>query len=459
MDSANGKLRLRATEFVVDADDPFANDRLNRQPDVKSFCEVVRSAGERGAIILLDGEWGSGKTAFVTMAAAHLKIQGVRVAEFNAWRQGYTEMPLADLVAAISKQVDRSKIAAVKKAAGNALVHFSKVTSRGIVDPDAMRDSKLDMLEEWNSIEKAVGEFRNQLQLTASSDDDPLVVIIDELDRCSPDYAIDVLKTVRHLFDVPSVVVVLALNLEELCHTVQSIFGPKFTAHRYLRRFADQYVLLTKPDEQHLSEFLEHTLEMAGLHSRVSAVRSGSGTNTAAGRVLRLAIDATECNIRDLEQAIYRTVVPLASTRSDQMPYPSRIPPASVVAALTVLQVIAPDAYARIVKGEDEDGFGAISAINRVFGKPVEDSFSEWQWTPRGQLESILIAGMGADFRGLVKDISENISRKYQEATQCSDDLATMMGNHIVNLDLGVFSWVRRLVCYRDFRPFTGDNM
>lgn len=127
------------------------------------------------------------------------------------------------------------------------------------------------------------------------------------------------------------------------------------------------------------------------------------------------------------------------------------------MAALTVLQVIAPDAYARIVKGEDEDGFGAISAINRVFGKPAEDSFSEWQWTPRGQLESILIAGMAADFRGLVKDISENISRKYQEATQCSDDLATIMGNHIVNLDLGVFNWVRRLVCYRDFRPFTTE--
>ncbi|WP_419926409.1 KAP family P-loop NTPase fold protein [Candidatus Poriferisocius sp.] len=454
-----GDLQLRAPEFVVDADDPFANDRLNRQHDIKSFCDVIQNAGEHGAIILLDGQWGSGKTAFVKMATAHLQTQDPRVAEFNAWKQSHTEIPLADLVAAISTQIDKSKMKAVKKAAGNALVHVSKMASRGIVDVDAMKISKPEIIDQWEEIEKAVGEFRTQLQLAASSDNGPLVVIIDELDRCRPDYALKVLETVRHLFDVPGVVVVLAANLKELCHTVQSIYGPNFTADRYLRRFADQYVLLTKPDEQHLSEFLEHTLEIAGLHTRISAANSPMGTDADAGKVLQLAIEATGCSIRDLEQAIFRAVAPIASVEPGFHPRPSAPQPTLMIAALTTLQVIAPDAYRGIVDGDDDDGFAAIAAICKVLGKPYEDNINDWPFTPRGQLESILIAGMSTASSGKVAEISENISRDYQKATQCSDELAATMGSRIIGIDLRTFNWVRRLVCFRDYKPSTGEQI
>ncbi len=453
------ELQLRAPEFVVDADDPFANDRLNRQEDVKSFCNVIQDAGKHGAIILLDGQWGSGKTAFVKMAAAHLRTQGVRVADFNAWKQGYTETPLADLVAVISRQIDKSKMYAVKKAAGNALLHISKMASRGIVDVDAMKNPKPEIIDQWEETEKAVGEFKTQLQLAASSDNGPLVVIIDELDRCRPDYALKVLETVRHLFDVPGVVVVLAANLEELCHTVQSIYGPNFTADRYLRRFADQYVLLTKPDEQNLSEFLEHTLEMAGLHTHISAANSPMGTDADAGRVLQLAIEATGCSIRDLEQAIFRTVAPIASVEPGFHPRPSAPQPTLMIAALTTLQVIAPDAFRGIVSGDDEDGFAAISTVCEVLGKPDEVEIDNWPYTPRGQLESILIAGMSAGFQGQAVDKSENISQKYQETTQCGDELAEIMGNRIVKIDLRMFGWVRRLVCFRDFKPSVDEQI
>ena len=459
MEPANSELRLRAPEFVVEANDPFANDRLNRQEDVKSFCNVILSAGEHGAIILLDGQWGSGKTSFVKMAAAHLQTQDVRVVEFNAWKQGHTEMPLADLVAAISKQVGHSKMDAVKKTAGNALVHLSKVASRGIMDIDAMKSLKPEIINQWEKTEKAVGEFKTQLQLAASSDNDPLVVIIDELDRCRPDYALKVLETVRHLFDVPGVVVVLAANLEELCHTVQSIYGPNFTADRYLRRFADQYVLLTKPDEQNLSEFLEHTLEMAGLHTRISAANSPMGTDADAGRVLQLAIEATGCSIRDLEQAIFRTVAPIASVEPGFHPRPSAPQPTLMIAALTTLQVIAPDAYRGIVDGDDDDGFAAIAAICKVLSKPDEDNINGWPFTPRGQLESILIAGMRADSQGRIKDNSRILSQQYQAATQCGDELAETMGNRIVEIDLRMFDRVCRLVCFRDYKPSTGEQI
>ncbi|MDE0238445.1 MAG: P-loop NTPase fold protein [bacterium] len=453
MDTTNKALRLRPSEFVADTEDPFANDRLNRQQDVKSFCDVTTSAGEHGAIILLDSEWGSGKTAFVTMAAAHLRTQDVQVAEFNAWKQGHTEIPLADLVAAISKQIDGSKMEAVKKAAGNALAHFAKVASRGALDVDALKSPAPEIIDRWLDIEEGVHEFKTQLQIAAPSEHNPLVIIIDELDRCRPDYALKVMETVRHLFDVPGVVVVLAANLKELCHTVRSIFGPSFTADRYLRRFSDQHVLLTKPDEKHLFEFLEHTLETAGLHTRISASESRRGIDTSAGRVLQLAIDAEGCSVRDLEQAIFRTVAPLASVAPGHQPRSSAPEPTLMIAALTTLQVIAPDAYRSIMSGDDYDGFAAVAAIYKVLGKPIEAETANWPYTPRGLVESILIAGMATSLGSSAVNTRENIARKYQDATQCSDELAEIMSSRIIGADLRNFEWVRRLVCFWEYKP------
>ena len=50
-----------------------------------------------------------------------------------------------------------------------------------------------------------------------------VVVCVDELDRCRPDYALSLLEVTRHLFDVPGVVVLLVINRSELAHSVKSI--------------------------------------------------------------------------------------------------------------------------------------------------------------------------------------------------------------------------------------------
>ena len=75
----------------------------------------------------------------------------------------------------------------------------------------------------------------------------PLIVMIDELDRCRPSFAVEFLETTKHLFAVDQVVFVLAVNRKELAHAVKALYGNDFDADRYLRRFFDIDFRLPEP--------------------------------------------------------------------------------------------------------------------------------------------------------------------------------------------------------------------
>ena len=65
----------------------------------------------------------------------------------------------------------------------------------------------------------------------------PLVVIVDELDRCRPDYAIKLLEEIKHFFDVPGIAFVIAIHSDQLSAAINAIYEPEFDSSDYLRRF------------------------------------------------------------------------------------------------------------------------------------------------------------------------------------------------------------------------------
>ena len=138
-------MRLHPPEFEADPKDPFANDRLSRQKQVEGFCRMLLGI-EGHAAVLLDGTWGSGKTAFARMSAAYLRSQEVSVVEFNAWQQAHTDNPLVDSVAAISTQVGgdtkRKIVDAATKIGAQAVTAAIKVVTSGVVDLSELQVDK-----------------------------------------------------------------------------------------------------------------------------------------------------------------------------------------------------------------------------------------------------------------------------------------------------------------------------
>ena len=96
----------------------------------------------------------------------------------------------------------------------------------------------------------------------------PLVFIIDELDRCRPTFAIELLERVKHIFDVPNMVFVFGINRDELCSSLQSVYG-EIDADVYLRRFFDMEFTLAAVGSD---DFCRHLMDRFGLRECFAAL-------------------------------------------------------------------------------------------------------------------------------------------------------------------------------------------
>ena len=355
-------MRLNPNDFHATAEDPFQNDRLNREPQVNGLCNIIEAV-EGHAVVSIEGSWGSGKTAFVKMCSAQLAQESVSVVDFNAWQESYTNTPLVDLVSAIS--VTLGSKGGLKSKLILTAWHFANVASKGLIDRDALESGESTTFDAWAEANEKVRTFQDELSKLVPSDKDDvpakLVVIIDELDRSRPDYALQLIETVRHLFAVEGVVVLLAINREELCHSIQSLFGNDFGADRYLRRFVDVTFTLPPPSKEDLSNFTENLLADLSL---ASSFLMGRSREDYGSLMLQKVATAVRHNLRDLQQAIHLAAIAMESklVRSEAIEVEAT---RQKMLALIMLRILDKAAYLNLAYG-DGDAFAAVAAMNRA---------------------------------------------------------------------------------------------
>ena len=120
----------------------------------------------------------------------------------------------------------------------------SKMVEHLIKDHDAKSDAIASLklsVEQW--VSAVVGLQQKQ---------SPAFIFIDELDRCRPSYAVEMLETIKHIFDIPGVVFVVATDTEQLQHTIKAIYGEGFDARTYLGRFFNSRYTLKSPSFEKL---------------------------------------------------------------------------------------------------------------------------------------------------------------------------------------------------------------
>lgn len=95
--------------------------------------------------------------------------------------------------------------------------------------------------------------FEDYLDEAITDKNSRLLVLIDELDRCKPTYAVQLLERIKHYLSNDRITFVFSLNEKELQHTINAIYGDQFSGYRYLDRFFDVQFSFPSPN---MSRFL-----------------------------------------------------------------------------------------------------------------------------------------------------------------------------------------------------------
>ena len=347
-------MSFRPPELVIDPDDPFKKDTLSRKSQAEALCGVIET-DERPLVVAVDGKFGSGKSTFLAMCAAHLRQearlqqQQEAVAEFNAWQHSHTKNPLIDLISALGQEVPQSsRLKAV--AAGIGWGVASAVT-RGAINRQNFQEGDAESLFElWHHVEKHRQAFHAELEQVVQATDDRLVIFVDELDRCMPQQALDYLNIIRHLFDVPGVAVVIGVNQDELAHRVRQLYGERCNADLYLRRFWDFTMPLREPTSKQLTAFLNGVFRGAEVSDRLNAA---DGNDTDA--FWKLLVKQSGMSLRDIQQTVHHFTRVLANApvrdRSASYPFGAGAMYELVLAAFA-LRSIDRDAYGKLISNE-----------------------------------------------------------------------------------------------------------
>jgi hypothetical protein len=276
------KLNLRRGDAPIDSQDPFKGDLFDRKPLAERLVNFLRKT-EGPFTMALTGPYGSGKTYFLLRCKLLLEQSGVHSVLINAWETDFSSEPLAPIISELSQRFsdqlkpedrrwDKAKSLAGKVAAASIPIGV-KLFTAGILEAqdftgssaiaDVAQKMAEKQFEQFAAAKKSIDGLKKELtRLTTkirerdlksekseedAQHDPPVVVIIDELDRCRPAYAIELLEVLKHFFDVPGIIFILGIDREQLVSAAKAVFGTGLDADGYLRRFIDLECSLPQP--------------------------------------------------------------------------------------------------------------------------------------------------------------------------------------------------------------------
>lgn len=400
-------MKFRIAEIEVPANEPFKYDALERKPVVEFLRDLIKQI-EGPFVLALDSPWGTGKTTVVRMLRRSLEIDGFQCVYFNAWKDDYVTDPLIPMVSAIDElKADddsanksfRSSMAVVKKAVGpiakRALKAAIKMGTMGVLDvdeaieeatADTASEAADDLIDAFQKEKASLEQFRNALEkavgkLSENDPPRPLIFFIDELDRCRPSYAIELLERVKHLFDVANMVFVLSIDKKQLEAITAAVYGERIDAPEYLRRFIDLEFALPA---LHTKSYTRVLIERFGFNEFFDARkqhRTLAYDHDHFVETFTLLAGMFDLSLRARERCLSRLAVVLTQTITDHYLDPI------VLSLLLVLRAKRPDLYSGLISGV----IAPQDLMKTLREMPKAREFAEYRFS--STLEAYLIVG------------------------------------------------------------------
>lgn len=374
----------------------FDGDLLGRVKAGKAISSLLERI-EDPLVIALDGQWGTGKTHFLKRWVGAHQIQNSGTATtvyFDAFANDYLSDPLVALVGALSDRMPdskRSKLKRVQTAAGKFIKPLARIglaaatfgatealNDLGDAIATSVEDEAANGLDAFWKREEgrraAMAEFKAALASLMRSDGggehtaSPLIIVIDELDRCRPDYALEVLEVIKHFFSVSRVHFILGVNLGALENSVKARYGEGIDAASYLKKFISLSLSLpdTVGDREGTKAIITYARHIAKLMELPEFI------SNAAIEHLATVSKANDLSIRDVGKIMSALALLPEEATNSQLYYGWR----EVMITLMVTKIVRPALYKKFLQctvNEDEIAsyFGTteITRAERIGGK------------------------------------------------------------------------------------------
>ena len=387
----------------IPADNPFANDKLERKNFAENLTQLVSSTNQP-FVISIEAPWGWGKTTFINMWKEHLEALGHTCLYFNAWESDFVEDPLIAFIGEIGKALTEKKVKGKAKtqlkklqSIGGKIVRRSipfaiQIATQGLLSQEGVKKaseiiftssdeiasftSELaeEKIKQYEDDKNGIVEFKKELAgfaKTLSEEENkktPLVFFVDELDRCKPDFSIALLEKIKHIFSVEGVVFILGIDRGQIEQSVKSIYGQKMDEDGYLRRFIDYRFQLPQPSIEKFCGFLFERFNMwEAINNRKSPLEEKDTLIRVFSRLAQLH----NFSLRKIEQSFTEMNLVLRTTPVNIILFPE------MLAFLTALKNYSLNDYLSLRKNMS---YSELKDYVEIVGKNLDitDHYDMW---------------------------------------------------------------------------------
>ena len=197
------------------------------------------------------------------MLQPYLELDKFQVIYFSAWANDWADDPLIAVFSEYTAFLDsvqtpgevlNAKMTRFKESAKSALPGLVKggvsaaikaATGGGLDISALMNDFVEKSISGYQDGKKSLNQMQHalkQIQEVLKSNlhiQKPLIFIIDELDRCNPKYAVNLLVRVKHIFSIQGIIFLLAYDKKQLSTSIKHFYGSETDTDNYLHRMID----------------------------------------------------------------------------------------------------------------------------------------------------------------------------------------------------------------------------
>lgn len=324
-------MKLTIPPIKIEDNEGFdpTKDIFKRKDFGERLANLIENIDE-SVVLALDAQWGEGKSTFIKMwkgYIAHHRENKIKTIYFDAFANDYQKDPFLALASEIyellkdeSKEKKKRFKVEAGKAAKSLIRGAIKIGIRagtgGILDGSFVDSAEKDIstliadqvdnviaerLQSSTKDKLAIKEFKEYLETLAKEhgNGNPLVFIVDELDRCRPDFALELIEQIKHLFSVSGITFLLVMNRKQLEASVNKRYGQSVIASIYLHKFINLWLTLPRKtgNVDHGSQYLRYALgQMLNDNEKVK--------NDVTTQVLIELVELHQPSYREIEQIL-----------------------------------------------------------------------------------------------------------------------------------------------------------